>query len=178
MTGRVSSPFLSRRVALAGALCGLLLSGLLVGGLVYAAARLAGAAYKAEMRALNAELPRFEQATPLRAEENWDNLYLFWQGESVLPRIVTYYRSDRPLGEVATFYRERLMAAGWQAYREPWSLYPAYRRGKYRLAILFQQPYAQDWVPAGEYQVHLWASPVLEALLGRDVGAANDLPSR
>jgi hypothetical protein len=153
------------------ALAGLLLSALVVAGLAYALAQLASANRVAEMRALHATLPPYRETQLVHGYENWDNLLIYWQSESVLPRIVDEFRSEHPVGAVVTHYEEQLTAAGWEEYREPWSLYPAYRRGSYRIAILFQQPYAQDWLPAGDYHVHLWSLPLLEELLGRDLAA-------
>ncbi len=161
-----------RRGGLWPALVGLALSGLVVAGLGGGAAWLAGAAQQAEMRALFDSLPVYRGATVVRIEEKWDNLYVYWQSEATLPRIVGYFHSEHPEGAVTTFYKELLTAAGWEPYQEPWALYPAYRRGKYRLAVLFQRPFAQNWQPAGDYQVHLWSLPLLEGALGRDPEAA------
>ena len=156
-----------RSARLVGTLAGLALSALLVLGLLYGVSRLAGYYYKADMRAVWAALPQYREVTLQRVEENWENLPLYWQSEGVLPRIVGYYRSEHPTGAVVTFYREQLTAAGWEQYQEPWSLYPAYRRGNLRLAILFQQAFAHEWETAGDFDVHLWSYPMLETFLNR-----------
>ncbi len=153
------------------ALVGLLLSALVVALLIGGVAWLAGKGHKAEMRALYDSLPAYRGATVVRVEEKWDNLYVYWQSEATLPRVVGYFHSEHPEGAVTTFYKEQLTAAGWEEYQEPWALYPAYRQGKYRLAVLFQRPFAQNWQPAGDYQVHLWSLPLLEGALGRDPDA-------
>jgi len=156
---------------------GLVLSALVVAVLAYGLARWAGASRQAEMRSLYAALPVYPEARLLRTEEHWENLLVYWQSEGVLPRVDGYFHAEQSVGAVLQFYKERLTAAGWQEYREPWSLFPAYRRGNYHLAILFQTSYAQDWLPAGDYQVHLWSPPLLEGLLGRDLaGAAGAVP--
>ncbi len=158
-----------RRAVWLGTATGLLLSLLAVLALLYGAYRVAGYFHKNETRALFATLQPFPAATLTRTDERWENLPLYWQSEGVLPRVIHYYRSESSTGEVVTFYRQQLLAAGWEEYKEPWSLYPAYRKGKFRLAILFQQAYPQEWVPAGDYQVHLWSYPLLEGFLGRDL---------
>jgi hypothetical protein len=156
-----------RSATVVGVLLGLVLSALLVAGLLYGASRVAGYYYKADMRATWAALPPYREVVQTRLEENWENLPLYWQSEGVLPRIVGYYRSEHPTGAVVTHYREQLTAAGWQQYQEPWSLYPAYRRSHLRLAILFQQAFAHEWEPAGDFEVHLWSYPMLETFLNR-----------
>lgn len=152
-------------------LLGLLLSGLFVLSVLLGLGLWAGGQRQAEMRALHASLPVYAEASLIQTHENWDNLVLYWQGESVLPRIVSEFYSEHPIGAVMTFYKEQLTAAGWQEYKEPWSLYPAYKRGPYRIAILFDRPFAQDWLPAENYAVHLWSLPLLEETLGRDAQA-------
>jgi hypothetical protein len=145
-----------------------------VAALLYGLSVRQSAVHQAQMRATYAALPVYAGATAVRTSENWENLLTYWQSEGVLPRVVGEFRSEHPVGAVNTFYKEQLMAAGWQEYREPWSLFPAYRNGPFRLAILFQSSYAQDWLPAGEYQVHLWSLPLLEQALGRDIAAEGD----
>ncbi|MDA8220056.1 MAG: hypothetical protein M0Z94_20840 [Dehalococcoidales bacterium] len=163
-----------RRQGFAAAILGLVLSGLLVAAAGYGVASWAGADRQAEMGATYQSLPPYEGATFERSEERWENLLVYWQSEGVLPRIVGYYRSEDPISAVLSHYKECLLANGWEEYHEPWSLYPTYRRGPYHIAILFQYPYAQDWLPAQSYQVHLWSQPLLEELLGRSLaGAAN-----
>ena len=157
----------NRAATFVGAVVGLALSGLVVAVLLFGVAQVAGYLHRNEMRGIFNSLPPYPEATFARSEERWENLVLYWQSEGVLPRIVGLYHSDNPTGAVVTFYKERLTAAGWEEYREPWSLYPAYRKGNYRIAILFQQAYPQDWVPAGDYQLHLWSYPLLETFLGR-----------
>ncbi|MHB1004915.1 MAG: hypothetical protein ACYC3S_04640 [Chloroflexota bacterium] len=152
---------------------GLLASAVVVAAVLYGLSIRQGAIHRAEMRATYNALPVYPGATAGRTTEHWGNLVTYWQSEGVLPRVVGAFRSDHPVGAVVTFYKENLTAAGWQEYREPWSLYPAYRKGPFRLAILFQQAYAQDWLPAGDYQVHLWSLPLLEQLLGRDLGVTS-----
>lgn len=151
------------------ALAGLGASLLVVVALLVGISLRQSAVHKAQMRAVYNALPAYGGATLLRTSENWENLLIYWQSEGVLPRITAEFRSDHPVGAVNAFYREHLTAAGWQEYREPWALYPTYRKGIYRLAILYQRSYAQDWLPAGDFQVHLWTLPMLEQALGRDL---------
>lgn len=159
----------NRAATALGAALGLALSGIVVAALLFGVAQVAGYFHRNEMRGLFNGLPAQAGASLVRSEERWENLALYWQSEGVLPRVIGHFHSEQTTGAVVTFYKDRLTAAGWQEYREPWSLYPAYRKGAYRIAILFQQAYAQDWVPAGDYQVHVWSYPLLESFLGREL---------
>lgn len=151
-------------------MAGLLLSGLVVAALALASAAWADAARRAEMRDWHGAIPPYREAVLLGTEERWENSLLYRHGDGVFPRVVSAYHSEHPVGAVVTFYREHLLAEGWEEYREPWALYSAYRRGPYRVAVLFRHPFAQDWLPAERYELHLWAVPLLDDLLGREQG--------
>ncbi len=151
-------------------MAGLVLSGMAVALILWLLMVRQSTLQQIEMRQAYAALPHHQASQLTRETEDWQNLALWWQSEGVLPRLVGYYHSEASVAEVVGFYREQLLAAGWQEYKEQWSLYPAYRKGDMRLAVLINQAFVQDWLPAGDYEVHLWSNPWLENLLRRQPG--------
>ena len=94
-----------RRDQILAALGGLALSALVVLLALYGLGRWAGGQRQGEMRAIHAALPVYAASELRGSSENWDNLLLYWQSESVLPRIVDEYSSGHPIGAINTFYR-------------------------------------------------------------------------